>query len=84
MKENISSNNSSTKNMRKNVNYTLYTEKKPNSAFRIVVPDMETMLCCETLAPSSLDKELVNLGKNYKNEFKTHFDYDQIPPFFLT
>lgn len=83
MKENISSNNFSTKTMRKNVNHTLYTEKKANSAFRIVVPDMETMLCCETLAPSNLERELVGLGKNYKNDFSSHFDYGQITPFFL-
>lgn len=83
MKENISSNNLSTKTMRKNVNHTLYTEKKANSAFRIIVPDMETMLCCETLAPSNLEKDLVSLGKSYKNDINSHFDYDQITPFFL-
>jgi hypothetical protein len=74
MKENTSSNNSSSKVMRKIMNHKLYTEQKANSAFKIVIPDMETMVCCETLAPSNLEKEIVSLGKSYKSDFTSHFN----------
>ena len=74
MKENTSSNNSSIKALRKIMNHKLYTEQKANSAFKIVIPDVEIMVCCETLAPSGLEKEIVSLGKEYKNDFKANFN----------
>ena len=74
MKENKSSNNSRNKALRKIMNHKLYTEQKANSAFKIVIPDVEIMVCCETLAPSSLEKDIVSLGKEYKNDFKANFN----------
>ncbi|OMJ77952.1 hypothetical protein SteCoe_22346 [Stentor coeruleus] len=70
MKENISSNSSANKSMRNHIGNKLFTEQKVNSAFKIVIPDVEVMICCETLALSELEKNLVKLGKEYKNSRK--------------
>ncbi|OMJ68432.1 hypothetical protein SteCoe_34123 [Stentor coeruleus] len=70
MKENINSNNSANKSMRNHIRNKLFTEQKVNSAFKIVIPDVEVMICYETLALSELEKNLVKLGKEYKNSRK--------------
>jgi hypothetical protein len=74
MKQNISSNIPSAKFSRKPHRNTLFTEPKHNSAFKLVVPDAEIMICHETLAPSRLENQLVELGRDYKSTLRLHFN----------
>ena len=71
MKENISLNLPTANIQRSFFRSKLFTEKKENSAFKLVVPDVEVMICYETLAPSTLEKDLVSLERDYKEDFRT-------------
>lgn len=71
MKENISLNIPQAKFAKSSRRNQLFTERKQNSAFKVVVPDVEIMICCETLVPSRLERDLIQLEREYKSDFRT-------------
>ena len=70
MKENISLNCPAVKFSKTPFRNKLFTEQKQNSAFKIVVPNVEAMICCETLVPSKLERDLIQLEREYKSYFR--------------
>ena len=74
MKENKISNIALSKFSKDFTRNKLFTEQKQNSAFKIVVPNVEIIICSETLAPSKLEQELILLERNYKSEFRARLN----------